>query len=72
MRLTHTRQADLNLLVALAVLLEERQISTAAERYFLSQPAMSRTLCWCLYLHDTLPKMKRSRQSVRFVFRQPT
>ena len=44
MRLTHTRQADLNLLVALAVLLEERQISTAADRYFLSQPAMSRSL----------------------------
>lgn len=44
MRLTHTRQADLNLLVALAILLEERQISTAADRYFLSQPAMSRSL----------------------------
>ena len=44
MRLTHTRQADLNLLVALTVLLEERQISTAADRYFLSQPAMSRSL----------------------------
>lgn len=44
MRLKHTRLADLNLLVALAVLLEERQISSAAERYFLSQPAMSRTL----------------------------
>ena len=44
MRLTHTRQADLNLLVALVFLLEERQISTAAERYFLSQPAMSRSL----------------------------
>ena len=44
MRLTHTRQADLNLLIALSVLLEERQISTAADRYFLSQPAMSRSL----------------------------
>ena len=33
MRLTHTRQADLNLLIALAVLLEERKISTAADRF---------------------------------------
>lgn len=36
--------ADLNLLKALAVLLEERHISRAAARMRLSQPAMSRTL----------------------------
>ncbi|GAA5056580.1 DNA-binding transcriptional LysR family regulator [Thermocatellispora tengchongensis] len=35
---------DLNLLETLAVLLEERHISRAAERMHLSQPAMSRTL----------------------------
>jgi len=35
------RQFDLNLLVALDVLLEERNVTRAAERLFLSQPAMS-------------------------------
>ena len=44
MQLTHIRRADLNLLPALAVLLEERQVSKAAERFHLSQPAMSRVL----------------------------
>jgi DNA-binding transcriptional LysR family regulator len=44
MQLTHIRTADLNLLPALAVLLEERSISKAAARHHLSQPAMSRVL----------------------------
>jgi DNA-binding transcriptional LysR family regulator len=44
MRLTHIRKTDLNLLPALAVLLEERSISRAATRHNLSQPAMSRLL----------------------------
>ena len=35
------RQFDLNLLVALDALLEERNVTRAAERLFLSQPAMS-------------------------------
>lgn len=35
------RQFDLNLLVALDVLLKERNVTRAAERLFLSQPAMS-------------------------------
>src|SRR5512139_1608124 len=35
---------DLNLLIALQVLLEERNVSRAAERLFITQPAMSRTL----------------------------
>ena len=35
---------DLNLLVALQVLLEERNVSRAAERLFVSQSAMSKTL----------------------------
>jgi len=44
MHLTHVRRSDLNLLPALAVLLEERSISKAAARHHLSQPAMSRVL----------------------------
>ena len=44
MHLTHVRRSDLNLLAALAVLLEERSISRAAARHHLSQPAMSRVL----------------------------
>ncbi|KGD28237.1 bacterial regulatory helix-turn-helix, lysR family protein [Burkholderia pseudomallei] len=40
----HIRGADLNLLLAAFVLLEERQVSKAADRYHLSQPAMSRML----------------------------
>lgn len=35
---------DLNLLIALQVLLEERNVSRAAQRLFITQPAMSRTL----------------------------
>lgn len=37
-------RADLNLLVALQVLLEERNVTRAAERLFITQPAMSKTL----------------------------
>jgi DNA-binding transcriptional LysR family regulator len=44
MHLAHIRKSDLNLLPALAVLLEERSISKAADRHHLSQPAMSRVL----------------------------
>lgn len=44
MHLTHVRKSDLNLLPALALLLEERSISRAAQRHHLSQPAMSRLL----------------------------
>jgi DNA-binding transcriptional LysR family regulator len=44
MQLTHIRTTDLNLLLAALVLFEERKISTAADRFHLSQPAMSRLL----------------------------
>src|SRR5262249_31725710 len=44
MRNTHLRHVDLNLLLALQALLEERHITRAAERCFLSQSAMSRAL----------------------------
>jgi DNA-binding transcriptional LysR family regulator len=44
MRLKHIRNTDLNLLLGLAILIEERSVSRAAERFNLSQPAMSRVL----------------------------
>ena len=44
MRDTHLRNVDLNLLRTIQPLLEERHISRAAKRAFLSQPAMSRAL----------------------------
>jgi DNA-binding transcriptional LysR family regulator len=44
MRVTQLRQADLNLLVFFSVLAEERNVSRAAKRLLLSQPAVSRAL----------------------------
>jgi DNA-binding transcriptional LysR family regulator len=44
MRDTHLRHVDLNLLLALHALLEERHVTGAAARCFLSQSAMSRAL----------------------------
>jgi DNA-binding transcriptional LysR family regulator len=44
MRDAHLRNIDLNLLRTLQPLLEERHISRAAKRAFVSQPAMSRAL----------------------------
>ena len=37
-------RTDLNLLVALQILLEERNVTRAAERLSVSQPALSKTL----------------------------
>jgi len=44
MLVTHLEGVDLNLLPSLAVLLEERHVTRAAERSGLSQPAVSRAL----------------------------
>src|SRR5438309_11441843 len=44
MRDVHLRNVDLNLLHALRALLEERHVTRAAKRCFVSQPAMSRAL----------------------------
>jgi DNA-binding transcriptional LysR family regulator len=44
MREVHLRNVDLNLLLALHALLEERHVTRAAKRSFLSQSAMSRAL----------------------------
>jgi len=42
MRQTHVRKIDLGLLTTLQALVEEKSITRAAERMYLSQPAMSR------------------------------
>jgi DNA-binding transcriptional LysR family regulator len=44
MHLEHVRRADLNLLRILFALLEEKHVTRAAKRCYLSQPAMSRAL----------------------------
>ena len=44
MHITQLRQADLNLLVVFTVLAEERNVSRAAKRLALSQPALTRAL----------------------------
>jgi DNA-binding transcriptional LysR family regulator len=44
MRLEKLRQADLNLLIMFAAIAEEKSITAAASRLFLSQPAVSRAL----------------------------
>ncbi|QNP70657.1 LysR family transcriptional regulator [Streptomyces roseirectus] len=44
MRVTQSADVDLNLLLALDVLLEEQSVQGAARRLHLSEPAMSRTL----------------------------
>jgi DNA-binding transcriptional LysR family regulator len=52
MRYTHIRNADLNLLVAFQALMEERSITAAARRMFLSQPAMSRVVDRLQYIFE--------------------
>jgi DNA-binding transcriptional LysR family regulator len=44
MRLTQLRQVDLNLLVVFRAVAEERSVTRAAARLFLSQPALSRAM----------------------------
>lgn len=44
MRVSQLRQADLNLLIVFTVLAEERNVTRAAARLLLSQPAVSRAL----------------------------
>jgi DNA-binding transcriptional LysR family regulator len=52
MRSTHVRGIDLGLLTTLQALVEERSITRAAARMFLSQPAMSRAFDRLQHLFD--------------------
>ncbi|TPH15243.1 LysR family transcriptional regulator [Litorilituus lipolyticus] len=54
---------DLNLLISLSVLLKERNVSRAAERLYLSQSAMSRTLQRLRALFDD-PLFNRTAQGI--------
>ena len=62
--MANIRNIDLNLLVVLDVLLDERSVSRAAQRLNLSQPAVSGAL---KRLRDTFqdPLFVRSRQGIR-------
>ena len=55
---------DLNLLISLQVLLEEGNVSRAAERLFITQPAMSKTLSRLRQLFDD-PLFTRSRRGMQ-------
>lgn len=55
---------DLNLLISLQVLLEERNVSRAAERLYITQPAMSKTLSRLRSLFDD-PLFTRSSHGMQ-------
>lgn len=55
---------DLNLLVALEVLLEERNVTKSAERLFITQPAMSKTLQRLRLLFDDELFIRSGRELV--------
>jgi len=57
-------KADLNLLVALHVLLEERSVSVAAKRLSITQPAMSKTLARLRETFDD-PLFVRSKRGIQ-------
>ena len=54
-------KVDLNLLIALQVLMEEKNVSRAAERLFITQPAMSKTLSRLRVLFDDALFTRSSR-----------
>ena len=64
MNINQLARVDLNLLVALQVLLEERSVSRAAQRLNVTQPAMSKTLG---RLRDTFddPLFARSKRGIQ-------
>ncbi len=61
---TALSRIDLNLLVALQVLIEERNVTRAAERLFITQPAMSKTLQRLRNLFDDELFLRSGRELV--------
>ena len=61
---TDLSRIDLNLLVALEVLLEERNVTRAAERLYITQPAMSKTLQRLRNLFDDQLFVRSGRELV--------
>jgi len=57
-------KVDLNLLISLQVLLEEKSVSRAAQRLYITQPAMSKTLSRLRNLFDD-PLFTRSSRGMR-------
>ncbi|MDB4281875.1 LysR family transcriptional regulator [Paraglaciecola sp.] len=64
MNLNLLSKVDLNLLVALHVLLEERSVSNAAKRLAITQPAMSKTLARLRNTFDD-PLFARSKRGIQ-------
>lgn len=78
MRFPHIKKLDLQLLYYLAVLLEEKHVTRAAARCFLSQSAMSRQLDHLrkalgdeLLLRNGRSHERTARESVYFVTWNP-
>ena len=68
MNLRKLSRLDLNLLVSLQALLEEKSVTRAAARLFISQPAMSRVLQRLRdQLDDPLNQINPFRLSVEFL-----
>ena len=64
MDISKLAKADLNLLVALHVLIEERSVSKAATRLHVTQPAMSKTLNRLRETFDD-PLFARSKRGIQ-------
>jgi DNA-binding transcriptional LysR family regulator len=64
MRKTNLRSIDLNLLIALEVLLEEKSVTRAGDRIYLSQPAMSRSLGKLRLIFDDHLLVKSGRKMI--------
>jgi DNA-binding transcriptional LysR family regulator len=64
MRRINLRSIDLNLLIALDALLEEKSVTKAGDRIFISQPAMSRSLGKLRLIFDDHLLVKSGRKMV--------
>jgi len=72
MRPENLRQADFNLLIMFAAIVEEKNITAAASRLFLSQPAVSRALkrARAMFRDDLLVQSERLYRRRSYVGRE--